>query len=97
VVDASLTDMTCQLTRPATVADVNAAFAAAATRMPGILRYTDAPLVSSDIIGDPASCVFDAQLTQADRPLGKVFGWSDNEWGYSSRLVDLTTRMTSAG
>jgi glyceraldehyde 3-phosphate dehydrogenase len=95
VEDASLTDMTCQLARPASAAEVNAAFAEAATRMGGIIRYTDAPVVSRDIIGDPASCVFDAGLTQAGGSLVKVFGWYDNEWGYTSRLVDLTELMAS--
>jgi glyceraldehyde 3-phosphate dehydrogenase len=95
VEDASLTDMTCQLARPASADEINAAFAEAATRMRGIIRYTDAPVVSRDIIGDPASCVFDAGLTQASGTLVKVFGWYDNEWGYTSRLVDLTELMAN--
>jgi glyceraldehyde 3-phosphate dehydrogenase len=95
VEDASLTDMTCQLARPASADEINAAFAEAATRMRGIIRYTDAPVVSRDIIGDPASCVFDAGLTQAGGTLVKVFGWYDNEWGYTSRLVDLTELMAN--
>lgn len=91
VEDGSITDLTCQLTIPATVADVNEAFRVAAGQsMKGILSYSDAPLVSRDIIGDPASCVFDAGLTQANDHLVKVFGWYDNEWGYANRLVDLT-------
>ncbi len=53
------------------------------------LKYSTAPLVSRDIVGDPASCVFDSALTQADGELVKIFGWYDNEWGYSCRLVDL--------
>jgi glyceraldehyde 3-phosphate dehydrogenase len=64
--------------------------------MPEFLRYTDAPIVSRDIIGDPASCVFDPGLTQADGRLVKIFGWYDNEWGYTNRLVDLTELMSSA-
>jgi glyceraldehyde 3-phosphate dehydrogenase len=96
VEDASLTDMTCQLARPASADEINGAFAEAATRMGGIIRYTDAPVVSRDIIGDPASCVFDAGLTQAGGTLVKVFGWYDNEWGYTSRLVDLTELMVNA-
>jgi glyceraldehyde 3-phosphate dehydrogenase len=64
--------------------------------MPEVLRYTTAPVVSRDIIGDPASCVFDAGLTQAGGGLVKIFGWYDNEWGYSNRLVDLTERMSSS-
>ena len=90
VEDGSLTDLTVQLSRDVTVEEVNAAFAAAADGpMAGVLRYSTEPLVSRDIVGDPASCVFDSLLTQASGPLVKVFGWYDNEWGYSSRLVDL--------
>jgi glyceraldehyde 3-phosphate dehydrogenase len=95
VEDASLTDMTCQLATEVSAVEVNAAFAAAAQRIPEVLRYTDAPVVSRDIIGDPASCVFDAGLTQAGGGLVKIFGWYDNEWGYTNRLVDLTERMSS--
>jgi glyceraldehyde 3-phosphate dehydrogenase len=87
-----LTDLTCRLTRPATTEQVNNAFAAAAATPPlaAVLRYTETPLVSRDVIGDPASCVFDASLTQTDDHQIKVFGWYDNEWGYTNRLVDLT-------
>jgi glyceraldehyde 3-phosphate dehydrogenase len=60
-----------------------------AVRVGGVLRYSTDPIVSRDIIGDPASCVFDASLTQAARNLVKVFGWYDNEWGYACRLADL--------
>jgi glyceraldehyde 3-phosphate dehydrogenase len=72
---------------------VNEAFANAAAAGPlaGLLRYADEPLVSTDVIADSASCVFDSQLTQASGRLVKVFGWYDNEWGYTCRLVDLTT------
>jgi len=88
--DGSLTDLAVQLRTPATVEQVNAAFAAAAgERLLGILRYSDTPIVSRDIVGDPASCVFDAALTQADGDLVKVFGWYDNEWAYANRLIDL--------
>jgi len=91
VENGSLSDLTCELTVPVTVSEVNAAFAAAArTRLEGILRYTTVPMVSRDVVGDPASCVFDASLTQASGPIVKVFGWYDNEWGYTNRLVDLT-------
>ena len=91
VEDGSLTDLTALLHRSVTTEEVNAAFAAAADgRLAGYLRYSTAPIVSRDILGDPASCVFDAPLTQADDALVKIFGWYDNEWGYSSRLVDLT-------
>jgi glyceraldehyde 3-phosphate dehydrogenase len=91
VEDGSITDLTVELTVPATAAEINEAFAAAAAgELAGILRYTETPMVSRDVVGDPASCVFDASLTQADGTLAKVFGWYDNEWGYTNRLVDLT-------
>jgi glyceraldehyde 3-phosphate dehydrogenase len=91
VEDGSITDMTCQLTVPATVRQINDAFRAAADGpLKGVLSFTTRPIVSRDIIGDPASCVFDAGLTQANGSLVKVFGWYDNEWGYTNRLLDLT-------
>ncbi|WP_433221559.1 type I glyceraldehyde-3-phosphate dehydrogenase [Dactylosporangium sp. CS-047395] len=90
VENGSITDLTVRLAQAATTEQVNAAFAAAAAGpLAGILRYSDAPLVSRDIIGDPASCIFDADLTAADGNLVKVFGWYDNEWAYTNRLVDL--------
>jgi len=90
VEDGSLTDLTVVLGREATVEEVNEAFAAAAAgSLAGIVRYSTDPIVSRDIIGDPASCVFDAALTQAAGPLVKVFGWYDNERGYAARLADL--------
>jgi glyceraldehyde 3-phosphate dehydrogenase len=94
VENGSISDLTCELAVPATAAGINAAFAAAAADgLSGILRYTEAPIVSRDIIADPASCVFDASLTQADGAVAKVFGWYDNEWGYTNRLVDLTQML----
>jgi glyceraldehyde 3-phosphate dehydrogenase len=97
VENGSMTDLTVRLAQPATVEQVNAAFAAAAAGpLDGILRYSEEPLVSRDIIGDPSSCVFDAGLTQADGRLVKVFGWYDNEWGYTNRLVDLALMFGSA-
>jgi len=91
VENGSISDLTCELATPATAADINAAFAAAAQgALKGIIRYTESPIVSRDIVGDPASCVFDASLTQASGSVAKVFGWYDNEWGYTNRLVDLT-------
>jgi glyceraldehyde 3-phosphate dehydrogenase len=93
VEDGSISDLSCQLSTPASVAEINAAYALAAERLTGILRYADAPIVSRDVVGDPASCVFDPGLTQAHGPLVKVFGWYDNEWGYTNRLVDLTVMM----
>jgi len=90
VEDGSLTDLAAVLSREVTAEEVNSAFAAAAEgSMAGILRYSTDPLVSRDIIGDRASCVFDSPLTQASGDLVKVFGWYDNELGYTSRLVDL--------
>ena len=86
----SLVDLAAVLRRPATAAEVNDAFEQDAVgRLHGILRVTDAPMVSSDIVGDLASCVRDSALTQADADLVKVFGWYDNEWGYTARLADL--------
>jgi len=91
VEDGSLTDLTAVLAREAAADEINEAFArAAAGPMAGILRYSTDPLVSRDIVGDPSSCVFDSGLTQAAGTLVKVFGWYDNEWGYTCRLADLT-------
>jgi glyceraldehyde 3-phosphate dehydrogenase len=98
VIDGSISDLTLQLATDVTAEQVNAAVAAAAGAgqpMHGIIRYTDAPIVSTDIVGDPASCVFDSLLTQAQGRLVKVFGWYDNEWGYTNRLVDLTTQFAA--
>jgi len=90
VEDGSLTDLAVVLGREATAAEVNEAFAAAASGpMAGILTYSTDPIVSRDVIGDSASCVFDSPLTQASGTLVKVFGWYDNEWGYTCRLADL--------
>ncbi len=90
VEDGSLTDLAAVLGREVTAAEVNAAFEqAAAGGLTGVLRYSTDPLVSRDIIGDSASCVFDSALTQAAGSLVKVFGWYDNEWGYTCRLADL--------
>jgi glyceraldehyde 3-phosphate dehydrogenase (phosphorylating) len=90
VEDGSLTDLAVELARPVTAEEVNEAFRRASTgRLAGVLRYSTDALVSRDIIGDKASCVFDSELTAASGPLVKVFGWYDNEWGYSCRLADL--------
>ena len=90
VEDGSLTDLAAVLGREVTAEQVNEAFAAAAAGpLAGILRYSTDPMVSRDIIGDSASCVFDSPLTQASGTLVKVFGWYDNEWGYTCRLADL--------
>jgi glyceraldehyde 3-phosphate dehydrogenase len=91
VEDGSLTDLAVVLSREATVEEINDAFRAAAEGpLAGIIRYSTDPIVSRDIVGDDASCIFDSPLTQANGNLAKVFGWYDNEWGFSKRLVDLT-------
>jgi glyceraldehyde 3-phosphate dehydrogenase (phosphorylating) len=98
VADGSITDFTAILNREATVEDVNAAFRAASESGPlsdGLLVYSTDPIVSSDIVGSPASCTFDAPLTMAMGNLVKVLGWYDNEWGYSNRLVDLVEIVAS--
>jgi glyceraldehyde 3-phosphate dehydrogenase len=98
VPDGSLTDFTGVLAREASVDDVNEAFRAASTtgRLAAVMDYSDAPLVSTDIVGSPASCTFDSLLTQVIGNLVKVFGWYDNEWGYSHRLVDLALIVGAA-
>ncbi|GAB2949451.1 type I glyceraldehyde-3-phosphate dehydrogenase [Nonomuraea fastidiosa] len=86
----SATDLTVDVSREVTVEEVNAAVKAAAEGpLKGILSYTEDPIVSSDIVTDPASCIFDAQLTKVIGNQVKVVGWYDNEWGYSNRLADL--------
>ena len=87
----SATDLTFMAEKPVTVASVNAAVKAAAEGpLKGILSYTEDPIVSSDIVTDPHSSIFDAGLTKVIGDMVKVVSWYDNEWGYSSRLVDLT-------
>ncbi|WP_406835184.1 type I glyceraldehyde-3-phosphate dehydrogenase [Streptomyces sp. AHU1] len=91
VEDGSLTDLAVVLARETSVDEINAAFKAAADGpLNGILRVSKAPIVSRDVIGDPSSCIFDPALTQANGTLAKIFGWYDNEWGYTNRLLDLT-------
>jgi glyceraldehyde 3-phosphate dehydrogenase len=91
VEDGSLTDLAVVLGRDATAEEVNDAFKRAADGpLQGIIRYSTDPIVSRDIVGDSASCIFDSPLTKTNGNLAKVFGWYDNEWGYSCRLVDLT-------
>jgi glyceraldehyde 3-phosphate dehydrogenase len=99
VVDGSITDFTGVVGREVTVEEVNDAFRAAATDGPmsnGVLIYTDAPIVSSDIVGSSASCTFDSLLTMTLGSMVKIFGWYDNEWGYSYRLVDLCRLVGAA-
>lgn len=91
----SITDFVANLKKPASVEEINAAFKAAASGpLKGILEYTDAPIVSSDIVTNPHSCIFDSDLTMSMGSLVKVLGWYDNEWGYSNRLVDLVLHVT---
>ena len=86
----SVTDLTVELTRETTAAEINAAIKSAAEgSLKGILSYTEDPIVSSDIVTDPHSCIFDAGVTKVIGNTAKVAGWYDNEWGYSNRLVDL--------
>ncbi|NKR49782.1 type I glyceraldehyde-3-phosphate dehydrogenase [Rhodococcus hoagii] len=86
----SVTDLTVNLSKPATTAEINAAMKSAAEgRLKGILKYTEAPIVSSDIVTDPHSSIFDAGLTKVIDDQAKVVSWYDNEWGYSNRLADL--------
>jgi glyceraldehyde 3-phosphate dehydrogenase (phosphorylating) len=96
--DGSITDLVALLKTSASVDELNAAYLAAASDGPlkGILEYSDQPLVSSDIVGNPHSCIFDSKLTMSMGTLVKVLGWYDNEWGYSSRLVDLTAIVGAA-
>ncbi len=92
----SCTDLTVTLGRDSSVEEVNAAYQAAAEGpLKGYLRYTEDPIVSSDIVTDPASCIFDAGLTKVIGDQAKVVGWYDNEWGYSNRLADLVTLVAS--
>jgi glyceraldehyde 3-phosphate dehydrogenase len=91
VEDGSITDLAVVLGREATAEEINDAFKRAADGpFKGIIRYSTDEIVSRDIVGDPASCIFDSPLTKANRNLAKVFGWYDNEWGFSNRLVELT-------
>ncbi len=98
VSDGSLTDFTGLVSRDVTVEDVNEAYKEASQSGPlaGLLDYSDAQLVSTDIVGSPASCTFDSLLTQVIGNLVKVFGWYDNEWGYSHRLVDIALIVGAA-
>jgi glyceraldehyde 3-phosphate dehydrogenase len=90
----SATDLTLELGRESTTDEVNAAFkTAAGGPLKGFLRYTEDPIVSSDIVTDPASCILDAGLTKVIGNQAKVVGWYDNEWGYSNRLIDLVQHV----
>jgi glyceraldehyde 3-phosphate dehydrogenase len=94
VATGSLTDLVVELGRETSVEEVNAAYRAAAEGpLQGILQYSEDPLVSTDVNGSPYSCVFDSKLTMVHGRTVKVFGWYDNEWGYSCRLVDLIGKL----
>ncbi len=94
VPDGSVTDLVCELSREVSKDEINAAYKQAADgELKGYLTFTDAPIVSSDIVGSPASCTFDSLLTMSQGNQVKVVGWYDNEWGYSSRLADLAALM----
>jgi glyceraldehyde 3-phosphate dehydrogenase len=90
----SATDLTVELAKEATAAEINAAMKAASLgELKGYLSYTEDPIVSSDIVTDPASCIFDSGLTKVIGNQVKIVGWYDNEWGYSNRLVDLISHV----
>ena len=93
----SITDLVVRLGREVTKEQVNDAYQASADAGPleGILRYADDPLVSTDIIHSQYSCIVDSELTMANGNLVKVFGWYDNEWGYSCRLVDVVAKVAA--
>jgi glyceraldehyde 3-phosphate dehydrogenase len=94
VPDGSITDITVRVKKLHDAAAINARFKEEAEgRLKGILRYTEDPIVSVDIVGDPNSCIFDAQLTSVVGNMVKIMGWYDNEYGYSARLVDLVVRI----
>lgn len=95
VIDGSLTDITCVVSKEANVEQINSIFKnASESTLKGILQYTEEPIVSVDIIGNDHSCIFDAQLTSVLGRMVKVVGWYDNESGYSARLVDLIERIS---
>ncbi len=98
VPDGSITDLVATLGRDVTIEEVNAAFAAAAAEgsLAGKLVYTEDPIVSSDIVGTPASCTFDSMSTMVMGRTVKIVGWYDNEWGYSNRLVDLVEHVAGS-
>jgi glyceraldehyde 3-phosphate dehydrogenase len=94
VPDGSITDFVARISQEASADEVNDAFRQAAEGdLSDILEYSEAPIVSSDIVGNPASCIFDSALTMSNGGSVKVLGWYDNEWGYSNRTVDLVQYM----
>ena len=98
VPDGSVTDLVCILEQEATAEEVNGAYRRAAEALGEVMEYSEVPLVSADIVGNPASCILDALSTMASGRMVKVIGWYDNEWGYSCRLSDVTEKVaTSVG
>ncbi|MBI2665935.1 type I glyceraldehyde-3-phosphate dehydrogenase [Candidatus Woesearchaeota archaeon] len=93
VIDGSITVLTAIVKKMATVDEVNKIFRNAAQKMKGILEYSIEPLVSSDIINNPHSCIFDSEFTMVNGRLVQVVGWYDNEWGYSCRMIDMIKMM----
>jgi glyceraldehyde 3-phosphate dehydrogenase len=92
--DGSVTDFTVNLKKPATAEEINAAMKSAAdSSLKGIMEYTEDPIVSIDIVGNPHSCIFDSKLTQVIGNTAKVVGWYDNETGYSARVADLIVKV----
>jgi glyceraldehyde 3-phosphate dehydrogenase len=93
----SITDLSANLAKPATIDEVNDAFAKAAVdpSYRNVLEYSEEQLVSADIVGNPASCIFSAVDTMANARMVKVLGWYDNEWGYSNRLIDLVAFVSA--
>jgi glyceraldehyde 3-phosphate dehydrogenase len=93
----SIVDLVCRLGREATIEDVNGAYRSQADtgRFEGIIQYSDEPLVSTDIVHSSYSCIVDSELTMTNGSMVKVFGWYDNEWGYSCRLVDLVAKVAA--
>jgi glyceraldehyde 3-phosphate dehydrogenase len=96
VPDGSLTDITCYVQRAVSIEELNTAFKdASENELKGILSYTEDPIVSVDILGNPTSCLFDSQLTSVIDRMVKVVGWYDNEIGYSSRIIDLIVYISN--
>jgi glyceraldehyde 3-phosphate dehydrogenase len=95
-ITGSATDVTVELAKPATAAEINAAMKAAAEGpLKGIMQYTEDPIVSADIVGNKHSCIFDSGITSANGNLVKIMGWYDNEAGYSARMADMAVRMAA--
>lgn len=95
VANGSLTDITFNIKKTATIQEVNLAFKSASeTHLKSILEYTEDPIVSIDIVGNPHSCIFDSQMTSVIGNMVKIIGWYDNETGYSSRIIDLIGKLS---